>query len=128
MGLAELELEGCLPISGKNIALTNPATESTVTALPHFSKIERLVTAESDVPRTQHVAVGGTPFVVSHQVEGTFSVRHTKREVYANASRAVLYDMLQAIANPSHKLRVPLESGIEVLKLSVEATKRSLIT
>ena len=32
---------------------------------------------------------------------------------------------LQAIADPAHKLRVPLESGVEALKLSVEATKRS---
>ena len=126
--LAEVELEGWLPISGKINALTNPATESTVVALPHFSKIERLPTAEDDIPRAQPISVRGTPYPFSHQVKGTFDLRHSKREVYANAARAVLNDVLQAIANPAHKLRVPLESGVEALKLSVEATKRSLVT
>ena len=125
--LAEVELEGWLPISGKINALTNPTTESTVLALPHFSRIERLAIAEGDIRRAQHIAVRGTPHSVSHQVEGSFDLRHSKREVYANAVRAVLNDVLQAIANPAHKLRVPLESGVEALKLTVEATKRSLV-
>jgi predicted dehydrogenase len=125
--LAELELEGWLPISGKIFALTNPTTKPAVAALPNFSKTERAITAESNAPRTQHITVGGRRFVVSHQVEGTFGLRHTKREVYAKACRAVLNDLLQAIVNPSHKLRAPLESGIEALKLGVEATKRSLV-
>ena len=125
--LAEVELEGWLPISGKILALTNATTEAAVVGLPHFSKIERLAIAEGDVPRAQHIAVRGTPFSVSHQVEGTFDLRHSKREVYANAARAVLNDVLQAIANPAHKLRVPLESGVEALKLSVQATKSSVV-
>jgi predicted dehydrogenase len=125
--LAEIELEGWLPISGKIIALTNPTTEPSVVALPHFSKVERLSIEEGDIPRTQHIAVRGKPYSVSHQVEGTFDLRLSKREVYANAARAVLNDVLQAIANPAHKLRVPLEFGVEALKLGVEATKRSLV-
>jgi predicted dehydrogenase len=125
--LAEVELEGWLPISGKIIALTNPATEPVVTALPHFSEIERLATAEGNLSRAQHIAVRGTPFLVSHQVKGTFGLRHSKREVYANATRALLNNVLQAIANPEHKLRVPLEAGIAALNLGVEATKRSLV-
>ena len=124
--LAEVELEGWLPISGKIMALTNQTTECVVAALPHFSKTERLVTAESNHPNPQQIAVGGRPFLVSHQVEGTFRLSHTKSEVYANACRAVLNDILQAMVNPSHKLRIPLEAGIEALKLSVAATKRSL--
>lgn len=125
--LAEVELEGWLPISGKILALTNAATEPAVLALPDFSKIGRLAIAADDASLTKRVAVGGKSFPVTDQVEGSFAVRHTKREVYANAARAVLNDVLQAIANPAHKLRVPLECGVEALKLSVEATKRSLV-
>ena len=126
--LAEVELEGWLPISGKVSALTNRTTEPTVVALPHFSIIERLAIEKGDIPRAQQSAVRGTPSSVSHQVEGTFNLRLSKREVYANAARAVLNDVLKAIADPAHKLRVPLEAGVEALQLSVEATKRSLVT
>jgi predicted dehydrogenase len=125
--LAEVELEGWLPISGRIIALTNPTTEPRVIALPHFSQIERLVVPVGDIPPARQIAFRGTPFLVSHQVEGTFDLRYTKNEVYANATRAVLNDVLQAIANPGHQLRVPLEAGLEALKLSVAATERSLV-
>jgi predicted dehydrogenase len=125
--LAEVELEGWIPISGKIRALTNAATEPAALTLPHFAKSERLAIADGNSPLAQPIAVRGKFFPITHQVEGTFDVRHTKREVYAKACRAVLNDLLQAIVNPSHKLRVPLESGIEALKLGVEATKRSLV-
>jgi predicted dehydrogenase len=123
--LAEVELQGWLPISGKILALTNAATEPALLTLPNFSEMQR--SAIADPSLAQHVAVGGKSFPVTHQVEGTFDLRCPKREVYANATRSLLSDVLQAIADPDHRLRVPLECGIEALHLSIEATKRSLV-
>jgi predicted dehydrogenase len=125
--LAEVELQGWLPISGKILALTNAATDPAVVDLPNFSEIQRSAIADGNPALAQQITVGGKSFPVTHQVEGTFDVRHPKREVYANATRSLLSDVLRAMADPDHKLRVPLECGIEALHLSVEATKRSLV-
>ena len=125
--LAEVELEGWLPISGKILALTNAATDPAVLALPQFSEIQRSAIADGNSSRAHQVAVGGKFFPVTHQLEGTFDVGRPKGEVYADATRSLLSDALRAIADPDHQLRVPLESGVEALHLSIEATKRSLI-
>ena len=126
--LAEVELAGWLPISGKILALTNAATEPAVLALPNFAEIQRLAIANGDRPLAQQIAVGGNSFPVMEQVEGTFDVRDTKHEVYANATRALLSDVVRAMADPDHKLRVPLECGVEALRISIEATKRSSVS
>jgi predicted dehydrogenase len=125
--LAEVELAGWLPISGKILALTNAATDPALIALPNFEEIQRLAIADSNRPLAQQITFGGKPFPVTDQVEGTFEVRHTKDQVYASATRALLIDVLQATADPDHKLRVPLECGVEALRLSIAATKRSLV-
>ena len=117
-----------MPISGKILALTNAATEPAVLALPNFAEIQRLAIADGDRPLAQQIAVGGNSFPVMEQVEGTFDVRDTKHEVYANATRALLSDVVRAMADPDHKLRVPLECGVEALRISIEATKRSSVS
>jgi predicted dehydrogenase len=125
--LAEIELEGWLPLSGKILALTNAATEPAVVALPHFSQTQRSALVDGGTSLTKPIAVGGKSFPVTHQLEGTFDVKLPKSEVYADATRSLLSDVLQAIADPEHRLRVPLEAGIDALHLSIEATKRSLV-
>ncbi len=126
--LAEVELAGWLPISGKILALTNAATEPVVLALPNFSEIQRLAVTDGNPQLAQQITVGGKSFPVTDQVEGIFDVRYAKHEVYANATRSLLSDVIRAMADPDHKLRVPLECGIEALHLSIEATKRSLVS
>jgi predicted dehydrogenase len=125
--LAELELQGWLPISGKILALTNAATEPALLALPNFAEIQRLAIAAGNPALAQQVAVGGKSFPITHQLEGTFDVRRPKPEIYAKATRSLLSDVLQTMADPGHRLRVPLECGIEALQLSIEATKRSVV-
>jgi hypothetical protein len=99
-----------------------------VLALPNFSEIQHLAIADGNPQLAQQTTVGGKSFPVTDQVEGTFDVRYSKHEVYANATRSLLSDVIRAMADPDHKLRVPLECGIEALHLSIEATKRSLVS
>lgn len=127
--LAEIRLEGWMPLSGRIYALTDAATEPALAMLPHFVAIERrAVPGRTDDALPRKITISGESFSVTDEFEGTFDIGLSKREAYANAACAMLTDVRRAIADPNHRLRVPLEFGVEALRLACEATDRAAIT
>jgi predicted dehydrogenase len=120
--LAEVEIEGWIPLAGRVRALVGPGTEEALAALPGFSE-----TARRPAPvregSARRVLVGGEPFEVADEVEGTFDAGTPKPEVYAAALRALLTDVRRAMADPAHRVRVPLEDGVEAVRLALAATR-----
>ncbi len=125
--LAEVEMLGWFPLQGKIYALTNAATESALAMLPHFTETERRPVGGKGEALPTQVKISGEPFAISDEVEGSFDVRTPKMEVYADAVRGLLDDMRRAIAEPEHGLRVPLEAGVEALRLALEASREAPI-
>jgi predicted dehydrogenase len=126
--LAELELEGWFPLSGRIRALTNAATEPALAMLPHFTETARRAVPGRSGALPRPVQIGGEPFPASDEIAGTFDIRRPKMDVYADALRAMLNDVHRAIDDPAHRLRVPLESGVEALRLAVEESDQAAFT
>jgi hypothetical protein len=123
--LAEVELEGWFPLSGRIRALTNAAREPALAMLPHLTEVSRCAVPGGNGALPKHVEISGERFMVTHEVQATFAIQQSKNEVYADAVRAVLKDVCRAICNPNHQLRVPLEAGVRALRLAIEATQHS---
>jgi predicted dehydrogenase len=126
--LAEVELEGWFPTCGSIRALINAATEPALGMLPHFQESARRQVPGGSGSLGRKITVSGEPFSVTHEIEGSFDVSRPKDEVYADAVRAMLTDLRRAMADASHQLRVPLESGVEALRLALEATEGAAAT
>jgi hypothetical protein len=56
-------------------------------------------------------------------ISGTFALSGDKDKVYRMAVRAVMADLIRAIDESEHRLRVSLEAGMASLKVAVEATR-----
>ena len=123
--LAEVELEGWFPLSGRIRALTDAATETALAMLPDLAEVSRCAVPDGNGALPKHVEVTGERFLVTDQMEATFAIPRSKNEVDAEAVRGVLRDACQAIGNPNHQLRVPLEAGIRALRVANEATQPS---
>ena len=123
--LAEVELAGWFPLSGSIHALANAATEPALAMLPNFRETARRPVLGRTDALPRQIKISGQPFSVTDEIEGTFAIGRPKSEVYADAVRAILNDVRCGIADSSHRLRVPLEAGVDALRLAVEATERA---
>jgi hypothetical protein len=123
--LAEMELEGWFPVCGRVRALTDAATEAALAILPHFRETARRPVPGRGGSSAREIKISGEPFSIADEIKGSFDVCRPKSEVYADAVRAMLTDVRRGIADSSHQLRVPLESGVAALRLALKATERA---
>ena len=68
---------------------------------------------------------GGEAYVAEAMVKGTFAMAETKSAAYAEALRALMADLVAALADPNHRLRVTLEDGIASLEIALHATEQA---
>ena len=136
--LADIELQGWIPLGGTVKALVNPQTKQTLLASPFFQLDD--TTSIENAPdesrpkgwgvsgnpgnRDKHtVRSGGIPYEVDEILTGRFRMDQSKQEVYAGCVRASLLDVLKKIENPAHQLSASLETGIASLEVAVHATE-----
>jgi predicted dehydrogenase len=135
--LAEIELEGWIPLDGHVRALVNPETERELAKLPGLVITERMRVDEvQDLSRPKGwglakdhrvstegiVRSGGMLYHVEDLITGTFSTGRTKGEVYGGCLRSLLSDFVKAVTTPGHQLGVPLECGLEALEIALAAS------
>jgi predicted dehydrogenase len=135
--LAEIQLEGWIPLGGRIRCLVNTQTEGELTELPNLVITHRTDIREAqDVSRPEGwgsrsdqdsssqrvVRSGGIPYEISEMITGTFGMQKTKGEVYEDCLRDLLSDVTNAIMTPGYCLRVPLEHGIDSLKIALLAS------
>jgi predicted dehydrogenase len=137
--LAEIELEGWIPLDGTIRALVNSETEAELEHLPGLVIIERMRVDEvQDLSRPNGwgpgqerldaegiVRSGGISYDVEDLLVGTFSMGETKGEVYEDCLRRMLSDFVKAVTTPGYQLAVPLECGVEALEIALAASDRS---
>ena len=136
--LADVELHGWIPLWADVKALVRPATRTALFEHPLF-KMNALTPLEkvSDESRPDGwgpldsskdearkiVLSGGISYEADEIVKGTLSLNKSKQEVYSDCVRASLLDVLAKIADPSHNLTAPLETGITSLEIAVTASE-----
>jgi len=134
--LAQIDVEGWIPLAGRLTALVNRETKARLQLLPGF-RVQRAVGVEQveDVSRPEgwggdlhplsrdRVWCGGIEYRVEEMVSGTFALGRSKAEVYADCLCAIMEDFIRAIEDPEHRPRVELEDGLRSLEIAVLATE-----
>jgi predicted dehydrogenase len=113
--LAEVDVEGWVPLSGTVRALVSGAAEADLARLPG------LVVVRDETWDGGQATVGGEAYPARRHVEGTFAVPVPKPEAYAGALRALLADVRASIDDPGRPVRASLEAGREALRQALAA-------
>ncbi len=133
--LAQIELKGWIPLSGIVTALTNSKTIKDLQQLYNFritnsNAIENIKDdsrpegwGEQPGEMKKRIISSGIEYQVDKMISGIFHLSMTKAEAYSECLRAILNDIVLAIENPGHALRVSLNDGLSSLKIAVKATE-----
>ncbi len=142
--LAQVDLQGWIPLAGQITALVNETTAKALYGLPGFQERERM--AIKDVPDLSRpegwgerppvlgdsgepvIISGGQAYHVDNYITGSFAVAGTKGDVYQASLQGLLADFISKVENPGHSLRVGLEEGLASLELALEATTSAQAT
>jgi hypothetical protein len=60
---------------------------------------------------------------VDHLVDAVVTLPDSKLDVYAENLRSIMSDLIRAIDDPSHTMRVTLDDAIEAVRTAERATK-----
>jgi predicted dehydrogenase len=121
--LAEVDVEGWIPLSGRVRAMTNSRSQDRLTLLPGFRVSDEWSLRREEGAPPDTFRVGGVGYDANTMISGTFALSGDKDKVYRMAVRAVMADLIRAIDESEHRLRVSLEAGMASLKVAVEATR-----
>ncbi len=118
-----MRLHGWIPTYGHLHALVDETTYELIRSLPNWT--ERTI-APLDNGNVKHFAATGEPYAATHEVFGTFRMDRSKMEVYADLVRASMLDVVKAVRDASHKVRVPLEIGLSAVDVAERATSSAV--
>lgn len=115
--LGEVDITGWIPLTASFWGWTD---EKGVQALR-----EHLPGADLSVEEVEPFDTQSSELVyrVTASVKGTARVEQPKMEVYGNLVREMLLDVVAAIRDPKHKLRVTLEDAAAAIAIAEQATK-----
>ncbi len=113
--LAEVDVDGWVPLAGTVRALVGPGADADLARLPGLR-----VRSETPWPGGQAL-VGGEAYPAVRHVEAAFALPVPKPEAYAGALCALLADVRASIAAPGRPVRAPLEAGREALRQALAA-------
>lgn len=122
--LAQLDVEGWIPMEGTVHALVSDRTRAALTRLPNLNLLQTAAITEAGEKGTEGrlLRSGGRRYEVRDEVHATFALSGTKMDAYVAALRALLTDVMAGIQSPSHRLRVTLEDGKRSLALAYRSS------
>jgi predicted dehydrogenase len=118
--LAQLDIEGWIPLSGRITALARSETRPALARLPGFQVVHEEIL--NDGTHTRRLQSGGKTYEADHLIEGTFAIPMSKSDIYAACLQGLMADFVAAIHDPSHRMRVTLEDGLASLDMALRAT------
>lgn len=122
--LAQLDVEGWIPLSGRVTALVRSETRPELARLPGFRAVRKETLGDGNhTPR--RLRSGGESYEATHLIEGVFAVPMPKSEAYAACLQGLMTDVAAAIHVPSHRMRVTLEDGLASLDIALRATEHA---
>ena len=140
--LAQIEVDGWIPLSGRVLALVNRNSTDSLKSLPGLEIDHRHALADvvddsrpdgwggasdgkSDGEPYHVVYSGGEPYTVTERIEGVFAMPDSKSAAYAEALRLMMSDLVDAVRNPDHLLRAGILEGRRSLDIALKATERA---
>ncbi|MFC1548209.1 Gfo/Idh/MocA family protein [Candidatus Neomarinimicrobiota bacterium] len=134
--LAEIEMEGWIPVSGRLRCLCDPGRAAALLQLPDWDEVSRLAVNDiEDISRPEgwgevgqsenesQVAIkdGEREIGVETMIVGNFSTASTKADTYLASLRDLQRDFLMTIENPDYTPKVRLEDGLHSLEIALRA-------
>lgn len=92
---------------------------------PGFDKLKSLGFDLAGARRMEPVRACSSEYAydVEYELKTTLKLNEPKLEIYAANLRAIMSDLIAAIEDPSHKLRVTLDDAIEAVRVAEMATR-----
>ncbi|MDH7600864.1 MAG: Gfo/Idh/MocA family oxidoreductase [Armatimonadota bacterium] len=115
--LGEVDMIGWIPLELRIWGWTNTKGLETIKSLPGHLDITVEPTECTTAKSSEYT------YEVDHLVDAVLSLDESKLETYASNLRSIMADLIAAIDNPSHQMRVTLEDGIEAVRVAERATK-----
>ena len=134
--LAEIELEGWIPLSGRFTVLCNSGSEEELHLFPNLSiKQKTSIKNVLDISRpgewgtSKHASrpddtiySSGKEYFVDRMISGSFELNQEKTDVYSNSLRVLMTDFIRAVENSGYRQRITLEDGLESLRIALQAS------
>ncbi|MCH7764061.1 MAG: Gfo/Idh/MocA family oxidoreductase [Candidatus Marinimicrobia bacterium] len=136
--LAQITLNGWIPISGHFTALINQQTEKELSRLPQLEINQNVPINEVDnlsrpagwggitslSPKSSsEVHSGGKYYQVDKLVSGRFALSKTKGEIYGEVLNSLLTEFITAIENPGYHPRITPMDGYNSLRIALQGKK-----
>jgi len=115
--LGEVGISGWVPLEAEFWGWTGDAGLDTLGRLFAGAEISAQKRERESVRSSDEV------YDVTTSVEGRYALPQPKLDVYADCLRDIMGDMVRAIGDPSHRLRVTAEDGIEAVDVAERATE-----
>lgn len=109
--LAQIDIHGWVPLSGRITALVTDESRRALGRLPNLQ-----ISEFRPIPET--VRSGGITYHADELIIGSFSIDKEKDEVYPDCARQSLLDLIEHIKNPEYQLRVSLKDGLRSLQMA----------
>ncbi len=134
--LAVIDLEGWIPLKAGIRALVTAATKEDLLTLPGFRILEsRKILEADDISRPlgwgktdeknagdDEILSHGIKYDVDEIVTASAEIASSKAEVYSNCVSRIMEDLVNAIEDPAHHLRVSIEDGVSSLDIACKAS------
>lgn len=115
--LGEADVIGWIPLELRLWGWTNAQGRARLQGLPNLAELK---TSSMAPTKTQSC---DTVYEVDCEFEARVALGAPKLEVYSESLRAIMSDLVRAIDDPSHKMRVTLDDGIEAVRTAEMATR-----
>ena len=134
--LAQVDVQGWIPLSGRVSALVSRTSEGELGRLSGLYDVRRVLISEArnlshpqdGAARSRRgtdedsVISAGLRYDVTSRIDAGFELALSKPEVYSASLNALMRDLVRGIRDPEHQLRVRLEDGLASLETALEAT------
>ena len=117
--LGEIEMTGWIPLALCIWGWTSKAGLEEIKGLQ--SGVDLQLSADRlDEPRALS---SGIDYGVEFDIDATMKLEEPKPQVYADNLRSIMADLIEAIDNPSHAMRVTIDDAIEAVRIAEMATR-----
>lgn len=117
LDLGEIDMYGWIPLELRLWGWTDKQGLEKLRQQPHLVEISE---EKLDVSKAHS---SDTHYPVDYSFRARLELSESKMDVYAENLRSIMDDLIQAIDNPGHKLRVTLDDAIEAVRTAEMATK-----
>jgi len=114
--LAEIDMIGWIPLELRIWGWTNEDGLCKITSLGG----ELDLTTEKMEPTKAHSSE--FEYDVDHLVDAVVTLKDEKLDVYASNLRSIMADLIQAIDDPTHVMRVTIDDALEAVRVAEKAT------